>query len=157
MHDLLFNQFALTRKMFLKTIKGVEEDLLDVQPEELNNTIRWHIGHVLTTTEQFLFGFPGKSKNLPEFYLSYFGNGTSPRDWRDVKPSKEELVVHLQTQIERIQAIPADVFDKNLKQPFMGLQTIGELANMAAFHEAHHLGQITVIKLLVNNHASFQK
>lgn len=149
MSELLFKHFEVTRGIFLKNITALDETIVDVQPEGFSNTIHWHIGHVLTVAEQFMFGFPKKSANLPENYVSLFGNGTKPADWNGDVPSLEELSRQLQEQIIRIKEIPAERLNDRLAVPFLGLETFGELANFGVFHEANHLGQIQAMKRVV--------
>ncbi|WP_040205673.1 DinB family protein [Neobacillus jeddahensis] len=142
MSQLLSKSFALTRKSFVKKVSTLEEGILDIQPEGFNNTIHWHIGHVLTVTEQLLFGFPKKSTNLPANYLEFFATGTKPADWQGEIPSVQELVIQLRDQLDRINQIPGERFSEKLKTTFLGQETFGELANFSNFHEALHLGQI---------------
>ncbi|WP_409304527.1 DinB family protein [Peribacillus sp. SCS-155] len=149
MSDLLFKQFTLTKERFLKKLEGLDETILDVQPHGFNNNIRWHIGHVLTVTEQFMFGFPKKSTNIPERYLSLFAKDTSPKEWSQDVPSLAELTGCLKEQADRLQAIPAGMLTDKLKRPFNDLKTYGELANMAMFHEAYHLGQIHSLERMI--------
>ncbi|MDN4074307.1 DinB family protein [Fictibacillus terranigra] len=149
MNQHLYKQFEMTRGLFLRNVSNVPAEIVDIQPEGFNNTIHWHIGHVLTVTEQFLFGFPKKSAYLPEDYVEWFGNGTKPADWKGAVPSVEELVNQLQEQLVRIKDIPEEALDEKLKKPFLGLETFRELANFAVFHETNHLGQLHTIKLLV--------
>lgn len=149
MSELLLKQFELTRRNFLKNISSIDQATTDIQPKGFNNTIHWHIGHVLTVTEQFMFGFPKKSTNLPELYIQLFGNGTKPADWSGEVPSVEELTSKLQEQLGRLTELEVSSFNEKLNQPFLGLETFGELAGMALFHEANHLGQIQAMKKIV--------
>lgn len=149
MSELLFKNIELTRGYFLKTIAGLEEGISEIQPEGFNNNISWHIGHVLTTAEQFMFGFPKKSSNLPENYLALFGSGTKPADWQGEVPSVSELATQLKEQLNRIKEIPSDSFSAKLKTPFLGQETFGELTNFALMHEALHLGQIQSMKRVI--------
>ncbi|PLT33771.1 DinB family protein [Bacillus sp. V5-8f] len=142
MSELLFKQYQLTRNNFIKELGSINTEIMDIQPQGFNNTIHWHIGHVLTTTEQFMFGYPKKSSHLPENYLGLFGNGTKPADWQVDAPTVELLTEQLKEQAGRLKEIPAESLQQPLKQPFMGLTTFGELASMAVYHEANHLGQI---------------
>ncbi|MBT2679919.1 DinB family protein [Bacillus sp. ISL-35] len=148
MSELLFKQFELTRGNFLKHIEGLDPEQASFQPEGFNNNIHWHIGHVLTVAEQFMMGYPKKSNHLPENYIALFGNGTRPSDWSGDVPSIELLTDQLKAQLGRIKEIPASMLDEKLKKPFLGLETFGELANMALFHESYHLGQIHAMKKL---------
>ncbi|MBT2643223.1 DinB family protein [Bacillus sp. ISL-41] len=149
MSELLFKQFELTRGSFLKTIEGITAEQASVQPEGFNNNIHWHIGHVLTVTEQFMMGFPKKSSHLPASYIELFGNGTRPSEWTGDVPSVDVLRDQLKAQLGRIKEVPVSMLDEKLKKPFLGLETFGELTNMALFHEAYHLGQIHAMRKLV--------
>jgi uncharacterized damage-inducible protein DinB len=150
MSDLLFKQFEMTRGFFIKNIESITPEQASVQPEGFNNTIHWHIGHVLTVAEQFMMGYPKKSNHLPENYIELFGNGTRPADWSGDVPSVEVLAQQLKEQLGRIKEVPAEMLNEKLKTPFLGLGTFGELANMALFHESYHLGQIHAMKKVVN-------
>lgn len=150
MSDLLFKQFEMTRGFFIKNIESITPEQASVQPEGFNNTIHWHIGHVLTVAEQFMMGYPKKSQHLPENYIELFSNGTRPAEWSGDVPSVEVLAQQLKEQLGRIKEVPAEILNKNLKTPFLGLETFGELANMALFHESYHLGQIHAMKKVIN-------
>ncbi|MFF2448789.1 DinB family protein [Neobacillus sp. NPDC058068] len=149
MSELLFKSFELTRNYFLKNVASLDEGLVDVQPEGFNNTIHWHIGHALTVTEQFMFGFPKKSTNLPANYMGLFATGTKPAEWNGDVPSVQELSTQLKEQLSRIKEIHVESFSEKLKTPFLGQETFGELANFAVFHESLHLGQIQAMKRVI--------
>jgi uncharacterized damage-inducible protein DinB len=154
MSELLIKQFELTRNNFLKEVASLDKGIVDIQPDGFNNTIHWHIGHVLTTTEQFVFGFPKKSNLLPENYLALFGYGTKPADWQGDVPSVEKLVEQIQDQAERLKQIPVESFQQQLKEPFLGLHTFGEIASFSIHHEAYHLGQIHAMARFLHNRLS---
>ena len=149
MSELLFKNFELTRKYFVKNVEAIDEAIVDVQPIGFNNNIHWHIGHVLTVSEQFMFGFPKKSNNLPAQYMDLFASGSKPADWQGEIPSVKELIEQLKEQGKRIKEIPAESFKEKLQTPFLGQETYGEVANFALFHEAIHLGQIQAMKRVV--------
>lgn len=149
MSELLMKSFKLTRGIFVKTVDALAESNVDVQPEGFNNTIHWHVGHVLTVAEQIMFGFPKESSHLPVKYMELFATGTKPADWQGDVPSIQELSAQLKEQIKRIKEIPAESFAERLKTPFLGQETFGELANFAIFHEANHLGQIHAMKRVI--------
>lgn len=149
MSELLFKNFELTRSRFLKSVGALDEAIVEVQPEGFNNSIHWHVGHVLTVTEQLMFGFPKKSSNIPEKYMGLFASGTKPADWQSDVPTVQELLEQLKEQVKRIKEIPAESFKDKLKTPFLGLETFGEVANFALFHESYHLGQIQAMKRVI--------
>jgi uncharacterized damage-inducible protein DinB len=149
MSELLFKSFELTRGRFVQTVDALDQGIVDVQPQGFNNTIHWHVGHVLTVSEQMMFGFPKKSTILPANYLKLFATGTKPADWKGEVPSVQELTAQLIEQAQRIKDIPAESFSEKLKTPFLGQETYGELANFAIFHESLHLGQIQAMKRVI--------
>jgi len=149
MSELVFKGFNLTRSFLLKNLEALEEAVVDVQPDGFNNTIHWHVGHILTVAEQFMFGFPKKSTNLPAQYMEIFATGTKPTDWNSDIPSLNELIGQLKEQIKRINEIPAESLSEKLPAPFLGQETFGELANFAIFHESTHLGQIQSMKRVI--------
>ncbi|MEH7305686.1 DinB family protein [Neobacillus drentensis] len=149
MSELLIKHFELARGRFVNFVADLEEGIAGVQPEGFNNNIHWHAGHVLTVAEQVMFGFPKKSTQLPAHYMALFATGTSPAAWEGDIPPMQELIVQLQEQLTQIKEIPAECFIERLKTPFLGQETFGELANFAIFHESIHLGQMQVMKRVI--------
>lgn len=47
----MIKQFDMTRDTLLKSTHSISEADADVMPQGFNNTIRWHIGHILTATD----------------------------------------------------------------------------------------------------------
>lgn len=146
MSELLFKQLELTRNNFIKRVEPIDKEIADVVPSGFNNNIHWIIGHVLTVAEQFLFT---QSNHLPANYKELFGNGSKPADWNANVPTVDELLVQFRDQLERIKEIPVEQFNERLERPFLNLETRGELAGMAIFHEANHLGQIQTMKRMI--------
>lgn len=147
MSDYLTQQFNVTRNGLLRDINNLDNSIMDVQPKGFNNTIHWHIGHILTTTEQFVFGFPKKTKHIPNHYYDLFANGTKPADWTGDVPDVDTLTDQLADQLERFKQIPAEQFEQNLEKPLLGQETVGGLVTFAIFHEANHVGQIHAMNL----------
>ncbi|MGG3653973.1 DinB family protein [Bacillus pseudomycoides] len=151
MNKLIFKQFAMTRSYFIKNVESFSKEITNVQPDGFNNTIQWHIGHVLTVTEQFMLGFPHKTTHLPANYIELFGNGTKPADWKGDVPIVDKLIIELKDQLVRLQQIPAEQLNETLEKSFMGLETFGELAGLTLMHEANHLGQIQAMKRIIEH------
>lgn len=145
----LKEQLQLTIEKILGEIEEINPELFDIQPKGFNNTIRWHIGHILTVNEIFLFGYPKKG-NLPADYIQHFGKGSKPSDWGEDVPSIEVLTLQLKEQLNRIPEIPEEHFAEKLPKPFLNKETFGELAIMSSFHAAFHLGQIHAMKRVIN-------
>ncbi len=144
----LKSQFQFTRESLLKEIEGIDPELFDVQPKGFNNTIHWHVGHVLNAAEFFLFGHP-ETGNLPAHYATLFGYGSKPADWTGEVPSVEVLTEQLQEQLTRILDIPEERFSDKLPKPFMAFETVEEITGFTIFHESNHLGQIHAMKRVI--------
>lgn len=144
-------QFLITRNMLMNFAKSVNEETALVQPKGFNNNIHWHIGHVLVSAENFMFGYPQKSSNIPAQYASYFSMGTSPSTWDDQVPSVQELLGCLKDQVERIEGISEDFLKQNLpfKFPVDGIETFSDLYALMLYHEADHLGQMKAMKKVI--------
>ncbi|CAM4020152.1 DinB family protein [Bacillus paramycoides] len=140
-------QFEITRGALLKFMENLDDKTADTQPEGFNNTIRWHIGHVLSAAELFMFG--REFKHLPSEYPGLFGYGTRPSKWETEGPSLEVLKPQLQEQAKRISAIPAEAFENKLPERFLGLETVGELYGMMLYHEADHIGQMKAMERII--------
>lgn len=135
--------FEYTRNAVISYVNTLDEGAADKKAPYFNNTIRWHIGHILVAAESLLFGFPKHSTNIPEHYEKLFGTGTKPSDWKDEPPSLKELVDQLEAQKNRIMALDDSFFEKNLPftLPFGNFKTFGELFQMIIQHESEHLGK----------------
>ncbi|MGG3944126.1 DinB family protein, partial [Peribacillus psychrosaccharolyticus] len=71
------NQINVTRGNLLKEIDGLSPEFMDIQPIGFNNTIHWHLGHVLSASEKFLLDSTNNS-SLPDNYGQLFGYGSKP-------------------------------------------------------------------------------
>ncbi|MDM5213876.1 DinB family protein [Peribacillus sp. NJ4] len=140
------NQLTAMRSNLLKEIEGINPEFMDVQPEGFNNTIHWHLGHVLTAAEKFLLN---SNSDLPENYSQLFGYGSKPADWTGDVPSVEVLKQQLQEQLGRLLEIPEERLTEKAAQPFNGMETVGEFINFVVLHEANHIGQIHAMKLFI--------
>ncbi|WP_085994453.1 DinB family protein [Oceanobacillus senegalensis] len=145
MSNLIKMQFRMTRDSLFKEIEGLRESL-DVQPRGFNNTIHWHVGHILVVTEKFLFPENGK---LPTKYKELFDTGSKPSEWEWEVPAMESLVQQLKDQQNRIMEIPDERFADKMPEPVFGVNTYGEVVSIIAHHESHHSGQIHAMKRLV--------
>lgn len=139
-------EFEIARQNLWKDLDHVSADIFEIQPEGFNNTIHWHLGHMLTAAENFLFG---QNSQLPASYNELFGYGSKPSNWKEDVPSVETLVEQLKSQLSRIKELPDEIFENRLPEPIIGKETYGELASMTAFHESNHIGQIHIMKKLI--------
>jgi uncharacterized damage-inducible protein DinB len=146
-------QFNLARTALITFFQEMDEETADIQSKYFNNTIRWHIGHVLVVNEKLLFRYPKKSENIPANYADLFGSGTKPANWTEEPPSLEELTKNLVEQQERMNDFD-DLFWKSnvtFKVPFGSVETFGDLLIMLGHHESEHLGKMKAMLQVVTN------
>ncbi|MCC2686475.1 MAG: DinB family protein [Paenibacillaceae bacterium] len=146
MESTIFHHVERVRRSTLKLAEGLDEAMLDVKPAGFNNTIRWNLGHILTTQEGLLFGRANEPMNIPGHYRELFGNGTKPADWTVEPPTLAELIAQLKEQPARIRETFAGKLDNKVDKPFQELETIGNIALMTIYHEGTHVGYIMAIK-----------
>jgi uncharacterized damage-inducible protein DinB len=146
MVQALKKEFQFIRSRLFKSIEETSPEVLDIQPQGFNNTLHWHVGHMLTIAENFLFD---GSQQIPENYNELFAKGSKPSQWPEEVPSVEILLGQLKDQLQRIEEIPTERFDEVLPEPKFGASTYGELVSFAAYHEAFHYGQIHAMKRLI--------
>lgn len=151
--SLQLQHFNLTRRVFTRLVKSIQEEELDLQPKIMNNTLRWHIGHCIVIPEHYMFHFPTESENIPAYYYDMFAADTSPNDWTEEPPSFAELLTKLEEQTERINAISLDSFNMPLKEklPFGRFKTYAELFSFVIHHEADHIGQMKIMRKMIDS------
>lgn len=142
--------FNFTRNTFLSFVKDLDEKTADYKAEAFNNTIHWHVGHVLVTAEALLLGYPKQSDNLPEKYNDLFAVGTKPADWPSEVPDLSELVKLLKEQQTRINELSDDFFTQDIPFEFMNFKTYGDIFDMLLHHENEHLGKMKAMKQVAN-------
>src|SRR5699024_2051291 len=144
-------QLDFTRESFIKFVKNLDEKTVDIQPEGFNNTIRWHVGHVLVVAEKFLFGDPEQSTKTPANYHDLIQPGTKPADGTAKGPRLPETTHNLEDHINRLNALTEDYYATKLPFtfPFANFETYGDLYGLSIPHEAEHLGQIKVLNRII--------
>lgn len=145
----LFQQMELVRARTMKAIDAIDSKIVDIMPPNFNNTIRWHIGHILFTQESLLFRRSGEPLGLPEAYEQWFGNGTKPADWVGMPPSITELVDQLQHQTGRIKECFSGRLEQQVPKAFLAMETIGEILLFSNYHEGAHMGNVNAMKRLI--------
>lgn len=145
--------FNLTRRVFTRLVKDITEAELDFQPEIMNNTLRWHIGHCIVIPEHYMFHYPDQSTHIPSYYYDLFAADTKPADWTIEPPSYEELLNEVEKQTERINNIDEAGFNALLKEelPFGRFETYADLFGFMIHHEAEHIGQMKIMRKMIAN------
>ncbi len=149
MSQTVINTAKSVRQMVIQQIESIPEELLDIQPKQFGNTIRWNIGHMITALDGMLSLGLTFNSNLPESYPSLFKTGTRPSEWTATPPSKTELVQFLSQQLNAISEVSPSILEEPLKSPIqMGplkFESVGELFNFAMIHETMHSTAISYL------------
>lgn len=145
------NEFVYNRNQTINFAKQLNEQIADAEAVYFNNTIRWHLGHVLVIAESLLFGYPQNSEALPKQYDGMFKTGTKPSDWQEEPPALSELIRQLEEQKDRVSKLDATFFAKDLDftLPFGNFKTYGDVFTMIKQHESEHLGKMKAMKQVV--------
>ncbi|WP_339176845.1 DinB family protein [Paenibacillus sp. FSL H8-0317] len=146
-------QLDITRGNLYKVLESVSETSADKQPVGFSNTIRWNVGHILTVAEMFIFNNL-QTSGLPKEYTSLFAPGTKPSDWKGEPIPLSTLLAQLQDQVVRIKQHVEIYSDETLPEPLklgpvLQLNCMGEVCNLALYHEAMHTGFIHALKRIV--------
>lgn len=147
--DKLFKQLETTRQRTLKLAESVSSQQANLMPSGFNNTIRWHLGHILAIHEKYAFYFINEPLELSEQWLTWFGNGSRPADWTSEPPAVEEILALLQDQIPRFRQRLAGRLEQKLTIPYKDAEIALEMMLSAIHHEAFHAGCISaMIKII---------
>lgn len=147
MSQAIINTAKTVRSLVIHQVQSIPEEIFDIQPQGLPNTIRWNVGHIICSLDFFIAGHVPLNSNFPETYNSFFQTGTKPADWTSAPPTKEELLGYLTQQLASLSEISPGIMDQRLNAPFeMGplrFETVGELFNFAFIHETIHFATIS--------------
>jgi DinB superfamily len=148
----IFKQLETVRSVTVELLESIPESNWDVIPEGFRNNIRWNAGHILTIQDLLANDFRSISENLPDKYLAYFSKDTSPSNWTEQPPSKEELLKLLKEQSAWIRTACEGKLEQKLDKPFRGFETLGELLLFGSFHDGMHTGIINAQNKIVSEH-----
>lgn len=140
-HEVL-NSFQTWRGWVIEVLNKVDVEIVDMIPAGCNNSIRWHAGHLAVAWDQGIFQNVFKEKHLPEHYVGYFANGTSPSQWNGDAPALAEIITHLEAQRHMIGERIVGNWDLDLVNPFLQFTKASQMFFFLLSHEAMHFGQI---------------
>lgn len=152
----LFQQLKFVRKATIDYVRSVNENRMKVVPAGLNNNIMWNLGHIYMVTEKFAFQLTGEKTTVPNHFPELFNPGTSPKDWSTETPTREELIILLNEQIQRIEAILSQRIEEPIQEIYKsstGLQigSVAECLSFCLYHEGMHFGAIKGINQCLQN------
>lgn len=150
-HNMLF-QLRMARDWCIEVTESCPKEVAMIQSNVFNNTIHWHVGHILTIAERMLFNAPDQIGFLPNSFTKWFESGTRPDDAIEQLPDLEDLIILLKEQQTRILNITPEQFNIQLVKPRYGFKIYGECAGFVALHETLHIGKIEeMIRVISRN------
>jgi uncharacterized damage-inducible protein DinB len=149
MSQTMIKTAKTVRQMVIRQVEAIPEEFFDIQPKQFGNTIRWNLGHIITSLDGILsLGFTFNS-NLPESYGGMFKTGTKPSDWTMSPPPKTELVQYLSQQLNALSEVSPSILEETLKSPIqmgpMKFESVGEIFSFATLHETMHSTAISYL------------
>lgn len=144
--EQIFSQMAYIRSKTTKWIEEVNSAIFDIMPMNFNNTLHWHLGHILLVQDRLTLRLIGEEIGLPDTYNSWFANGTKPADWQTQPPAVEFLLEELKEQTDRLQKQISGKLSDKLVFPFLNIDTLCESLAYSLYHEGIHLGNMMGLK-----------
>lgn len=140
-------QLKFARMYTMGRLSQTKEDAWDEQPTGFNNTIRWNVGHIYCTLEQFAaMVLPSYEAQHTE-WDAFFAMGTSPAKWEGQAPSNEELLTAVKEQMPRVVEALEGKLDQTLSEPvkigdMLTMNTVDAVIQFTTWHEGLHAGVI---------------
>jgi hypothetical protein len=147
--EILFNQLESYRSYILAVVEGLTDEKAEVIPEGFHNNIRWNLGHIFLDQYLWIQAVTKEKADVPQQYQSWFGYGTSPKNFTDETPGVEELKALLREQPGKIREVYGHRLDEEFAPTEMGMFTIEQVLVRTIFHEGMHLQTILDIKKLI--------
>lgn len=151
MIEFLFTQLKVIRSNTINAVKELSENQVDSVPEGFNNNIRWNLGHVYLSQEQFAFGFAQDPMVVPDGFTELFGRDSKPSEWKVQPPTLPVLIQLLEDQTNRIEEKLNNRLYEVVAKPLtmlsgLTLKTIGEYLTFSMYHEGMHVQTIKMLK-----------
>ncbi|SDK88289.1 DinB family protein [Lacicoccus qingdaonensis] len=143
-------QLKSVRGMVIKSMDEIDDSLIEVIPAGYNNNLLWHFGHIATFMEGEIIRLTGKDSSVKERFDKYFDNGTSPADFDDDTPDKEEIRKVLESHVDEYSQVSQEKLDEELDEEFLGITRSDDLSAFMILHEALHEGKIQSMAILLN-------
>ncbi|MBY6036676.1 DinB family protein [Fictibacillus nanhaiensis] len=149
MSEIFFYQFNKVRNWSIGIAENLTEEMANRQPDGFNNTMKWHLGHMVTEAEYFLFELSKQPVQLPNRYNQLFAPGTRPSEWKGEAPRLSELILTLKSQLERVKEISPELLNQPLEKPIHEFNSVLDAAAFSVLHESLHIGQIESMKRML--------
>lgn len=145
-------QFELQTSLFFNSLENISDKESNLQVQENLNPIKWVAGHILNSRMSLITILANKMADGK--YQNYFGKGSTNKfdenvptvenikeNWLLVSKELTETLTNL--NVEKQFSLPP--FQTSIPD-----QTLLGLIAYFAIHEAHHIGQISVLRKLMD-------
>ncbi|MBS4223922.1 DinB family protein [Lederbergia citrea] len=145
-HEVLFTQLKTYRRYTLGVLDGVNCEEAEFVPKGFNNNIRWNLGHIYLDQYLWIKALTKELVDVPKEFNSWFGFGTTPKDFSRETPTFKELKILLSNQPSQLKAVYGNRLEEVFPPTEMGMQTIEQVFIRTIFHEGMHLQAILDLK-----------
>ncbi|MBN2474466.1 MAG: DinB family protein [Pirellulales bacterium] len=149
----------------LATIRGITEKLLSVftTPEQWTHQVHdqanhalWFVGHIGTVDDFLIQRLAPEKTAVADEYRRMFGMGSRPTPNPADYPPTEEVLAFMRQQRETLLEILAGLSEDDMDRPTPDgtpefMPDVASLFEAAVWHEALHLGQVTVARRHLGN------
>lgn len=159
--DILKEQILLAKQKTDKLIRDIPHDKWDETPDIIKSNMNWQIGHIILAN--YLHGIASISGVNSEFrekvnvpdYIKFYGPKSSPADFEEEKPSREELMgiyeFTLSTTLKGLESLNEDDLEKETEVRNPAAKTKYQALMWLSQHQSWHNGQIAVLKRILDN------
>ncbi len=159
--DILKDQIILAKTKTDKLIANISSEKWEITPEVLNTNLNWQIGHIILAN--YLHGIASISGINDEFkekvnvpdYIQFYGPKSNPVDFKDLKPSREELMDIYELTFSIILNNLTKLTNQDLQSetaiPNPAVKTKYEALLWLSQHQSWHNGQIATLKRIINS------
>ncbi|WP_342546860.1 DinB family protein [Lysinibacillus sp. FSL K6-4013] len=152
--EQLFKQMKMWRNWTVEFLRTIPENIVDQIPIGHKNTIRWNAGHLLVGWDHTVFPAVSQERHLPLSYHVMFPSGSNPDNWTEQPPPMDQIIKLLEEQPILIEQACAGHLHEPLKEPFLGMKTLGDMVVFHMNHESLHMGIIkSMMQILLKNEA----
>ncbi|PHK48650.1 DinB family protein [Staphylococcus edaphicus] len=153
---MIRDQFQDSYKLLNKHIKDIDEKTATLQPDSVNNNIKWQLGHLILLNDFLVFETINGENALEQSAAKYFLWGTSPLNFDGNEPSFDELKLLLNEQLDRILNSLEKQLNKSRNEPIVlkdsdiVMNNFNESIHFSIIHTNRHMGQIVLLKSMIN-------
>ena len=159
--NVLKDQIILAKEKSDKLISDFSSEKWFETPDVLNTNLNWQIGHIILAN--YLHGIASITGLNEEFrkkvnaadYIKFYGPKSNPTDFKNEKPSKEQLMEIYEFTFflifNNLENLPDSDLEEDTAIPNPAVKTKYQALSWLAQHQSWHNGQIATLKRVINH------